>query len=91
MHQVVNKMSEDWSSIPEDQHIPVMESMFNLAIKSIGRAGLGKTFKDDKEVRKFGDAYTTVSICPNVPSHLSLTISLTDKSFFANLAYSKKT
>lgn len=55
-------MAKDWSSIPEEQHIPVMESMFNLAIKSIGRCGLGKTFKDDKDVRKFGDAYTTVSI-----------------------------
>jgi len=55
-------MAEDWSLVPEGQHIPVMENMFNLAIKSIGRAGLGKTFKDDKEVRKFASAYTTVSI-----------------------------
>ncbi|KAK3731833.1 hypothetical protein QZH41_020194 [Actinostola sp. cb2023] len=56
--EVSNKMAEHWTSIPKKEHVPVMENMFNLAIKSIGRASLGKNFKDDKDVKKFADAYT---------------------------------
>ena len=53
-------MAEDWTSIPKEQHVPLMENMFHLALKSIGRAAFGKSFKNDKDVKRFHDAYNAV-------------------------------
>lgn len=61
--KAVNKKAQQWMSIPVGQHVPVMESMFTIAIESIGKAGLGKTFKDSV-VNEFAAAYSVV--CFNV-------------------------
>ncbi|KAK3731832.1 hypothetical protein QZH41_020193 [Actinostola sp. cb2023] len=58
--ETANKMAEDWTSIPKEQHVPLMENMFHLALKSIGRAAFGKSFKNDKDVKRFHDAYNAV-------------------------------
>ncbi len=46
------EMIEKMSSLPADEHIPLSQYMFALAIKGIAMASFGVFFKDHKEVLK---------------------------------------
>ncbi|RVE75045.1 hypothetical protein OJAV_G00012870 [Oryzias javanicus] len=54
---VVLKVAEElvgkWSSVPEDQHIPLCAHLLGLALKTVTQLALGDRFKDDAEVISF--------------------------------------
>jgi hypothetical protein len=60
--QTAKEIAANWESLPKDEHVPVGKNMIYLSIKSMGAAGFGKTFKDEKEANKFIEAYTMVSV-----------------------------
>ncbi|XP_031573133.1 cytochrome P450 20A1-like [Actinia tenebrosa] len=57
--ETAKEMEAKWESLPKGEHIPLEKNMIYLAVKSMGLAGLGKTFRGDKESAKFIEAYET--------------------------------
>lgn len=62
--QVAEELVDKWSSVPEDQHIPLCAHLLGLALKTVTQLALGERFKDDAEVisfRKNHEAVRTLS------------------------------
>ena len=59
--QLTNDLVKKMESASSDEHIPLMQYMFALAIKIIVTTSFGPFFKDDKEVLKFRKSYDMVS------------------------------
>lgn len=51
--QVAEELVDKWSSVPEDQHIPLCAHLLGLALKTVTQLALGERFKDDAEVISF--------------------------------------
>ncbi|EDO42444.1 predicted protein, partial [Nematostella vectensis] len=57
--EVTEKVANQWVIKSSDEHIPIVESMLMLAIRAIGKAGMGKRFSAEKDVQAFMNAYRT--------------------------------
>uniref|UniRef100_A0A3P9JGZ1 Cytochrome P450 20A1 n=1 Tax=Oryzias latipes TaxID=8090 RepID=A0A3P9JGZ1_ORYLA len=51
--KVAEELVDKWSSVPEDQHIPLCAHLLGLALKTVTQLALGERFKDDAEVISF--------------------------------------
>ena len=58
--QVANDISNSWSTMLDEQHVPLTQYMFMLALKAILQALFVNIMKDDKEVLEFKRKYDQV-------------------------------
>ena len=68
----MDSLAKKWSSLPTDEHLPLTQFMFALAIKAIAQASYGKFLESDKELLKLKNAYDIVSTTYLLKSVLSL-------------------
>ena len=59
--QGANELCKKLAAEPKDEHIPLTEIMFALAIKNIAISMLGLCFEDETELLKLSENYEVVS------------------------------
>ena len=60
--QSVDELSAKLSTVAKEEHIPLRQYMFALAIKSISRISFGDYFKDDQKILELNRNYDIVSL-----------------------------
>ena len=59
--QAAEDLAKKWTTVPREEHIPLGQYMFALAIKSIAEASYGKYFEDEELLLKLKTCYEVVS------------------------------
>ncbi|XP_074654338.1 cytochrome P450 20A1-like isoform X2 [Tubulanus polymorphus] len=74
-NELAEELTDKWTMLTNDQHIPLRNHMTALALKSITKGSFGDYFNDDEAIKAFGKCYdivwteieNTVSATPSKP------------------------
>lgn len=60
LNQIANETANHFSTSSLQEHVPLGKSMVAMAIRAISAVGMGRAFRDEKEIDKLSTVYELV-------------------------------